>query len=162
MIYKISVYLAFVTSALYLRVAEAQTSTNAAGGSATGGGGSVEYSIGQVVYTTQTGSNGSVAQGVQHTYQIITVNEKEATTSISLSVFPNPTQNFLALEMSDLTGNELHYQLVDLAGKVLNVANINAKQTNIDMSTLPSATYFLHVANQENQKMKTFKIIKTN
>jgi hypothetical protein len=40
-----------------------------AGGEATGSGGSVSYSVGQVVYTTNTGINGSVAQGVQQPYE---------------------------------------------------------------------------------------------
>lgn len=34
---------------------QAQTSANATGGDASGGGGSASYSIGQVVYTTNTG-----------------------------------------------------------------------------------------------------------
>jgi len=44
----------------------AQDSTNSSGGNATGSGGTVAYSVGQVVYTTNTGTNGSLAQGVQH------------------------------------------------------------------------------------------------
>ncbi|MFT6166260.1 MAG: hypothetical protein ACJASF_000946 [Vicingaceae bacterium] len=38
-----------------------QESTIAAGGDATGAGGSSSYTAGQVVYTTATGTNGSVA-----------------------------------------------------------------------------------------------------
>ena len=36
--------------------AQAQESANASGGDATGNGGTVAYSVGQVVYTTNTGS----------------------------------------------------------------------------------------------------------
>jgi len=38
---------------------QAQTSVNATGGNASGGGGSASYSVGQVVYTTNTGTSGS-------------------------------------------------------------------------------------------------------
>ena len=38
---------------------------SASGGDATGSGGSVAYSVGQIVYTTPTGTTGSVAQGVE-------------------------------------------------------------------------------------------------
>ncbi len=40
----------------------AQESVNATGGNASGSGGSASYSVGQVVYTTNTGTNGSVTQ----------------------------------------------------------------------------------------------------
>jgi hypothetical protein len=48
----------------------AQESPTSTGGDATGAGGSSSYSVGQVVYTTATGINGSVAQGVQQAYEI--------------------------------------------------------------------------------------------
>jgi hypothetical protein len=58
-------------------LAQAQESANVSGGDATGSGGTVAYSVGQVVYTTNTGSTGSVAQGVQHAFEIFTVGIKE-------------------------------------------------------------------------------------
>ncbi|MGC8754863.1 MAG: hypothetical protein ACP5QJ_07625, partial [Thermosulfidibacteraceae bacterium] len=52
---------------------QAQESVNATGGNASGNGGTVAYSVGQVVYTTNTGTNGSVAQGVQQPFEISVV-----------------------------------------------------------------------------------------
>ena len=43
---------------------KAQSTNAASGGNAFGTGGSAMYSVGQVVYTTNTGENGSAAQGV--------------------------------------------------------------------------------------------------
>ena len=51
---------------------QAQQSPTATGGEATGTGGTASYSVGQVVYTTNTGTNGSMAQGVQQPYEIST------------------------------------------------------------------------------------------
>ena len=48
----------------------AQETVPATGGDATRAGGSSSYTLGQVVYTTNTGTNGSVAQGVQQPYEI--------------------------------------------------------------------------------------------
>ena len=64
----------------------AQTSINASGSSASGAGGSISYSLGQVVYTTHTGTNGSVALGVQHPYEISVVTAIEEAKGINLSV----------------------------------------------------------------------------
>jgi hypothetical protein len=35
-----------------------------------------------------------------------------------------------------------------------------AQQTQINMNSLPPATYFANVVNQENKKVQSFKIIK--
>lgn len=145
---------------LWAGFAQAQESANASGGDATGSGGTVAYSIGQVVYTTNTGSNGSVAQGVQHAYEIFTVGIKETELNISLSVFPNPTTDNLTLQISDYNNEKLSFQLFDIQGKQLSNGQIVAQQTQINLNSLPTATYFINVVNQENKKVQSFKIIK--
>ena len=114
-----------------------------------------------MVYTTNTGSAGSVAQGVQHAYEIFTVGINETALSISLSAFPNPTTENLTLQISDYNNEKLSYQLFDMQGKQLSNGQIVAQQTQIDMNSLPTATYFINVVNQENKKVQSFKIIKT-
>lgn len=157
---KNSQYFAF-TSALFLMSGVfAQESSNSAGGDASGAGGTVAYSVGQVVYTTNTGSNGSVAQGVQHAYEIFSVGIKETALNISLTAFPNPTTENLTLQISDYTNQQLTYQLFDVQGKQLSNGQITAQQTQINMNSLPTATYFINVVNQENKNIQSFKIVK--
>jgi len=89
---------------------QAQTShqvLSATGGDASGSGGTVAYSVGQIVYTTNTGNTGSVAQGVEQAYEISSVGIKETALNISLSVFPNPTSDFLTLKVSTRSGASL-------------------------------------------------------
>lgn len=146
---------------LWAGLAQAQESANAAGGDATGSGGSVAYSIGQVVYTTNTGTDGSVAQGVQQAYEIsLVTNINEAFLAISLTAFPNPTTENLSLQISDYNNEKLSYELTDMQGKVMRNGEIVAQQTLINMNSLPTATYFINVVNQENKKVQSFKIIK--
>jgi hypothetical protein len=145
---------------LWAGLAQAQESTNTSGGDATGSGGTVAYSVGQVVYTTNTGSTGSVAQGVQHAYEIFTVGIKETALNISLIAFPNPTTENLTLQISDYNNEKLSYQLFDMQGKQLSNGQITAQKTEIYMNSLPAATYFVNVVNQENKKVQSFKIIK--
>jgi len=145
---------------LWAGFAQAQESANASGGDATGSGGTVAYSVGQVVYITNTGSTGSVAQGVQHAYEIFTVGIKETELNILLTAFPNPTADNLTLQISDYNNEKLSYQLFDMQGKQLSNAQITAQQTQINMNSLPTATYFINVVNQENKKVQSFKIIK--
>jgi hypothetical protein len=140
---------------------QAQESTNASGGDVIGSGGSVAYSIGQVVYTTNTGSAGSVAQGVQHAFEIFTVGIKETELNISLTAYPNPTTENLTLQISDYNNEKLAFQLYDLQGKLLTSGPVTAQQTQINTASLPAATYFINVVNQENKKVQSFKIKKS-
>ncbi len=139
---------------------QAQESINATGNIASGSGGSASYSVGQVVYTTINGNNKSVAQGVQHPYEIFTIGIKETVLNISLTAFPNPTAVNLTLQISDYKNEKLSYQLFDMHGNLLINEQIVAQQTQINMNSLPTATYFINVVNQENKKVQSFKIIK--
>jgi hypothetical protein len=152
--------LLLVTGTLWACLAQAQESTNSSGGDATGSGGTAAYSIGQVVYTTYTGSSGSVAQGVQQAYEIFTVDIEETTLSISLIAFPNPTADNLTLQISDFNKEKLTYQFYDIGGKLLSNGQVTGQQTEINTSSLPPATYFINVLNQEDKKVQSFKIIK--
>ena len=140
---------------------QAQTSVNATGGDASGGGGSVSYSVGQVVYTTHTGTSGSVAEGVQQPYEISVVTGLEEAQSINLSVtaYPNPTTDYLTLRIDEFEISNLSFQLYDMNGKLLHNEKITGNQTSIVMSNLLPATYFVKVI-QGNKEVKTFKIIK--
>ncbi len=140
---------------------QAQESINATGSNASGSGGSASYSVGQVVYTTSTGANGTVAQGVQQPFEISEVSGLEEAKGISLSVsaYPNPTTDFLTLEVKDFELSNLHFQLFDMNGKLLQNEKITGNQTSIVMSNLVTATYFVKVV-KGNRDVKTFKIIK--
>jgi hypothetical protein len=136
----------------------AQESPTTAGGEATGTGGTASYSVGQVVYTSATGTNGSLAQGVQQPYEIsTTVGIKETAITLELSVYPNPTSDYLTLKVEDNT--ELNYQLYDLQGKVIENKKVSSTTTSINVENLSKAIYFLNVT-KNNRIVKTFKIIK--
>jgi hypothetical protein len=145
---------------LWLGSAQAQQSINTSGGNAIGTGGIVSFSIGQVAYTTITGSNGSDAQGVQQPYEIMTVGINENEPKISLLVFPNPIADNLILQVNDFELSTLNFQLFDMQGKQLSMGQIMANQTQINTASLSSATYLIHIVNQENKKVQSFKIIK--
>jgi hypothetical protein len=145
---------------LLTSLVQAQDSANSSGGNATGSGGMVSYSIGQVFYTSNSNSNGEVAQGVQHAYEIFTVGVTETELNISLLVFPNPTADDLTLQIIDYNNEILTYQLFDIQGKLLSKGQVIGNQTQINTANIPSDTYFISVLNQKKQKVQSFKIIK--
>jgi hypothetical protein len=137
----------------------AQQTTTASGGDASGSGGSVAYSVGQIVYTTNTSSSGSVTQGVQQPYEIsITIGLLETDIKLNLSAYPNPTTNYLMLQIDNFD-KDLSYQLFDISGKLLESNTVAANSTTINMEQMQTGTYLLKVT-QNNKLVKTFKIIK--
>jgi hypothetical protein len=143
-----------------LQTAQAQESVLAAGGDASGSGGTVAYSVGQIVYTTNTGTNGSVAQGVHQAFEISVVGLEEVKgINLTVSAYPNPTTDFLNLKVENYDNRNLSYQLFDMSGKLLETKKLEGSQTSIGMSNLAAATYFVKVI-QNNYEVKIFKIIK--
>ena len=138
----------------------AQETVPATGGDATGSGGSSSYSVGQVVYTTNTGTNGSVAQGVQQPYEISIAAGIEVTEiNLELITYPNPTNNALTLNIGNYNNEVLTYQLYDMQGKLLDSKQVVNNNTTIGIQNLPTSTYLLNVLGN-NALIKTFRIIK--
>lgn len=139
---------------------QAQETVPSTGGDASGAGGSSSYTIGQVVYTTNSGTNGSVSHGVQQPYEIsIVTGVDESTINLEMVVFPNPTTNYIQLKIENEVIENLKFQLIDLEGKIIETKVLVSKQTTINMNTLPKAIYFLNVL-RNNQTIKSFKVIK--
>jgi hypothetical protein len=148
---------------LCLVIVQGQSTNPATGGNASGAGGTVSYTIGQLVYTTNTGTGGSLAQGVQQPFEISVVTAIEQTKDIILicSVYPNPTTDFLILSIENYDSDKFSYRLYDINGNILEYKRIVDNETRITMGNHAPGTYFIKITDY-NKKVKTFKIIKTN
>jgi hypothetical protein len=140
---------------------QAQQNTMSSGDHAAGSNGSTDYSVGQVVYTTNTGANGSVAQGVQQAYEIsaVTSISDYQEKNLNLSVYPNPTAGLLQLTIENYNKEDFSYQLIDMEGKTIQSLSITNSKTIITVNELATAIYFLKITHN-NKVLKTFKIIK--
>ena len=157
---------------------KAQETVAATGGEASGGGSTVSYSVGQLFYTTQAGTNGNtVAQGVQQPYEISIVTgipEAEGI-NIDISAYPNPTTNFLTVKAKDYKTDHLQYMLFDVNGKLLQIVKATGQETKIKTSQLVKGIYFVKVIDSQRETgqdksynavtgqshvIKIFKIIK--
>lgn len=151
---------------LALTSIQAQEAIPVSGGMAYGYGGSVSYTVGQIVYTTNSEVTGSVAQGVQQPYEIMDLSGSDLSTGISLqcSVYPNPVEKILTLQIQYYIDEEVTYSLYDSNSQLLMSKVVTSKITLIEMTNLPPTTYYL-IVDQKKQKQsphvtKTFKIIK--
>ncbi len=141
---------------------KAQQGFTAAGGGASGSGGTAAYSVGQIVYTTNTGAGGSVAQGVQQPYEIsIVLGVEDHQISLNMKVYPNPTSDFLILNVGNFDLSTFNFEIYEVNGKLLERKKITSITETISLENLPSSTYFLKVTSN-NEEVKTFKIIKNH
>jgi len=155
---------AVVMLGLLLNDLHAQTAIPASGGGASGTGGTVSYSIGQLAYSSNVGGDGTCLQGIQQPCEILAVGvtEEIGTINLMLSVYPNPTSGFLILVINRDASPGIHsmvYHIVDKEGKLLENKSVFDKETCIDMGNLTPSTYFLKVI-EKNKIVKTFKIVK--
>ncbi len=155
------IFISIVMLFVVLTGINAQEAVVTTGGDASSTTGSVSYSMGQVVYSTSTGADGSVAQGVQQPYEISVVTALPETESIKLnfSVYPNPTTDFLTLRVTGYEGNNLSYHLFDSNGKLIMIKEVAGDEAKINMQLLNPSIYFLKVID-DNKEVKTFKVIK--
>jgi len=131
------------------------------GGTATGSGGSVTYTVGQVSFKTYSGTNGSVAQGVQQPYEISVVTAIRNTEDISLemNVYPNPTSGAFKLTVRSSDHKNLRFRIYDVNGLLLQDKKIESEETEIYLNDFSASVYFLKVI-RNNRELKVFKVIK--
>jgi len=145
---------------LALTKLHAQETIPSSGGNASGSGGTTSYTVGQVVYTINTGTNGSVIQGVQQPYEISVISGIDVEyIQLKCSAYPNPANDYLTLKVENNNNKNLFYQLYDMSGTLLKNEKLTENEVTIPMADFIPAIYFLMVT--DNQKeIKTFKIIK--
>ena len=135
----------------------AQESFNASGGNASGIGGQVSYSYGQVFYHHLNGDNAKIQEGVQNSYQII--NNIPANSSlIKLEIHPNPSSDLLHLTLSDFKQN-LSYSIFSAQGQLLQSKQINSTSTLISIGKYAKQLLIISI-DQQDQNIGSFTIIK--
>jgi hypothetical protein len=153
-------FFAFLFS-LGLLVMQAQEVVNSASGNAEGIDGTVSYSVGQVVYLTKSGTEGTITEGIQQPYEILIPIGIDDDKGISLecTLYPNPANWYVNLKIENHDVIKLSYQLYNMQGILMQNMKIGSKETLIPMDGLEKATYFLVIT--ENEKvLKTFHVIK--
>lgn len=161
MLYKKVKLTAILLLGLRLAALHAQEAIPASGGNASGSGGTVSYTIGQVAYTNHSGSGGTITQGVQQPYEILVISGNENNgIDLICSAYPNPVTNYLTLKI--VGGDQTMYSatLYDMSGKILLSKKTEGILTAIYMDNFVQAMYILKVTDSNNKEIKIFKIIK--
>lgn len=142
----------------------AQSDVVPAGGTATGEGGTVTFTVGQIA--VQSNDEGSIilSEGVQQPYEIQTIGiDNYPGITLSAMVYPNPTRGNVQLSINNERGTiingQLEVKVFDTNSKYLFSRKIEGEITEIPMSDFAMGTYFVNVLDG-TRVLKSFKVVK--
>jgi hypothetical protein len=120
-------------------------------------GGSVSYTLGEVMVSTFTADNISLTQGLQQPYLVVTALNPFERTDPDIMIFPNPVQEILTVKV-DFT-DKFSYTLHDGYGRLLEQEAIAEPITEISFISLSPGTYYIKIV-EDATEVKIFKIVK--
>ena len=110
------------------------------------------YVVGPTFYGTKTGAKVTAITETVTTYT--STSELSENSAIELKVFPNPTNDVLMVQLSNLIKENVTIKLVDLTGKVIDRKIIYQGSTiaYFDVSTVYSGQYIIQIGEGKQQK----------
>jgi len=95
----------------------------------------------------------------QRTYHgVRTVRFETINESMHLSIFPNPANDVVYVQLSGTTLVNAILRLTDVNGKIIATKAFNENNTSFDLTNLATGLYFVHYS--DNQNSYTFKVVK--
>lgn len=120
-----------------------QTATVAAGGEATGGAGSVSFSIGQVADAAIASQAGSLYPGVQQAYADLGVEVDEGPPSEGITVYPSATSDRVFVLFHDQPATTVRAQLYDARGSLVDGWSWSGTTASCSLAGLANGPYRL-------------------
>jgi len=116
------------------------------------------YAVGPTFYGNVVGSSVNSINGSTTNYDSSLAGNVFDASSLQLIIYPNPSQDFIAIQ-SNLLENNLELELINEIGQVVLESTILQGSTLcvIETHTLYNGMYFLKVSN--NKHTKTYKVI---
>jgi len=118
----------------------------------------IDFTIGEIIINTESNGVNTLTQGFHQTNWNFVGLENHAP-EYEATIFPNPTSNILNIRTS--TFENVTYTLYDAQGKLILQGRLTQVQTPIRVGQLATGKYSL-ILDSKNQKLKTFKLVKTH
>ena len=154
-------YFSIIALLLLAFQVSAQSAFVTVGGEATGEGGSMSFSVGEVTYKSTVDNQYTISEGVQQAYTIkdITPDAIKNLVKIELSAYPNPTSDVLHLVVKDADIDGLSYSVSDVKGRTQEKGTIVGTESVIQFSQYLDGVYFVEVK-QKGKMVKRFEVLK--
>ena len=121
--------------------------------------GSLSWTVGEPVIETITDGTNILTQGFQQSKLTITAINDFKIPGIELSVYPNPTNSLLSIEVKTDKQRDLLLSLFNLNGKLILQKMMTGNKQTIKMQNYKPTTYILKVS-EANKEIRTYQIVK--
>jgi hypothetical protein len=152
-------YLLILLIALCSTFLQAQEVVTTAGSYGETTSGSLSWTIGEPVIETITNETNTLTQGFQQSKLTVTTINDLKVSGIELSVYPNPTNSFLSIEVKTDKQRDFLLSLFDLNGRLILQKKMAGNKQTIKMQNYKPGTYILKVT-EANKEIRTYQIVK--
>ena len=123
---------------------------SSSGNSYNNGGVNMDYTLGEIVVETQTNTTTILTQGFHQ--GVLKVNTSVENIDIKTKVYPNPTTNFIIIELEKNVNADI--LVYDINGKLVLKDKLNDEnQKQFDFSFLKQGNYLLHINIADKQSV---------
>lgn len=112
----------------------------------------IDYSVGENAISTVSNTLNCVTQGFLQPQLIISTGIVEVKENNEVSVFPNPTTDFVIIKSIE----QVTWIIYNSMGKTI----LSGNYDKIETSQFASGIYYLEVSNKKSDNKKTIKLIK--
>lgn len=138
-------------------IAHSQEVVSTAGESYTNASGRIDFTIGEVIISTETNGAFDLTQGFHQTNFKLAELDDHSNGNL-ISIFPNPAEDILTVQIGAL--QNVHYDLFDISGKLVERSKLNSEIPTINVNQLTAGTYLLRLSD-DHQNIKTLMFIKS-
>lgn len=112
----------------------------------------IDYSVGENAISTVSNTSNAVTQGFLQPQLIISTGIVEVNEHNEVSVFPNPTSDFVFIKSAE----QVTWVIYDATGKVILIGD----SSKIETTQFALGVYYLEISNKKSDNKKTIKLIK--
>lgn len=120
----------------------------------------LSWTLGEVAIMTLENQNQMLTQGFHQPILVVLNSDDVTTFDKTIKVFPNPTSDYVILQVDNEINQSMFYRLYDFAGQLIQFDIITSELTNINFEFLPAGVYLITI-NDSIRQLKSFRIIKT-
>ncbi|MEN8251134.1 MAG: T9SS type A sorting domain-containing protein [Bacteroidota bacterium] len=137
----------------------AQEVVSSGGEAGTAAGYEISWTVGEPVIETVSDGTNTLTQGFHQTKLTVTSVNEFSISGIELKVFPNPTEDYVHIHISEVV-EEVSYAIYNSLGSLVEKKEIISTKTKLNFTPYASGTYILRLNRNTNEPLQTFKIIK--
>lgn len=112
----------------------------------------IDYSVGENAISTISNASNCVTQGFLQPQLIISTGIVEVNEHNEVSVFPNPTSDFVLIKSAE----QVTWVIYDATGKVILIGD----SSKIETTQFALGVYYLEISNEKSDNKQTIKLIK--